>query len=535
LPATTREQHSFDAGQPESQRAIFMPDASISGRPDGHHVDHTQRSFPNAIDRFLGQAASIPNAIAVADPDGDVTYTGLEQRARTFAARFIERPEPRVLIALAQGADAYAAMIGTGLAGGFYAPVNAAAPIVKLRQICRMLQPDIIVGAAKLADELANESPQAVRIDPAALRPGDVFVGPGTRHETAYVIFTSGTTGAPKGVVIPQGALSHYVAWAGRSLEITAADRISQYASIAFDLSVLEIYGALCHGASLHPLTGLGDLVRPAHMIQRERLTVWISVPSVIGIMIQAHGMTPEALGSLRRFVFCGEPLMDFHLKAIFDSCPGVLVQNTYGPTEATVSMTSVVMTADTFERQCDVSAAIGTPIGGMGLHLAGGDDANSGELVITGPQLAAGYWQDPVRTGQSFRRWNPGTGEVRAYFTGDWAEQREAGIFFKARIDLQVKVKGFRIELEEIAAAIGMCGYPLSCVFKHEEHLVAVVEARPDQRFDAAALRQVLSREVEYYAVPEVIHAIDHLPRNQSGKIDRQAVISWYLSKLPC
>jgi D-alanine--poly(phosphoribitol) ligase subunit 1 len=368
-------------------------------------------------------------------------------------------------------------------------------------------------------------------VDVASCASGPRFAGRGARHETAYVIFTSGSTGTPKGVVVARSGLDHYVNWIGTSLQVGSSDRVSQYANVAFDLSVLEIYGALCFGASLHPAGGLGDRMMPARMVEREQLTIWISVPSVVGLMMQANEVTQENLGSIRRFVFCGEPLLGTQVEALFSACPDATVQNTYGPTEATVSMTSVVMTADSFAGECGSSVALGDPIKGMNLLLLGGPSADEGEIVIVGPQVALGYWQDPVKTDKAFRTVVQDGKVCRAYFTGDWAERREGRIFFKQRIDFQVKIKGFRIELDEIAAAIVASGFPNVCVFKHNERLVAVIEASASSPFNDRALHQVLARRLESYAIPQDLRVIRRLPRNDNDKIDRELTRNWYAS----
>jgi D-alanine--poly(phosphoribitol) ligase subunit 1 len=218
------------------------------------------------------------------------------------------------------------------------------------------------------------------------------------------VTFTSGSTGLPKGVMVSRTALNHYVSWAIGADIVRPDDRVSQHPNIAFDVSVTDIYGALSQGATLFPIAGASDRLMPARMIQREGITVWNSVPSVVNLMMQAGEVTTAMLRSVRLFNFLGEPLLREQLRAIFAARPDVAVNNTYGPTEATVSMTHLRLTASDYEAVCTTSVALGEAIADMGLHLVGGSHPDEGELVITGPQLADGYWNDPERSAAVFR-----------------------------------------------------------------------------------------------------------------------------------
>ncbi|HTW52932.1 MAG TPA: AMP-binding protein, partial [Stellaceae bacterium] len=458
-----------------------------------------------------------------------VSYEELAQRARRLAQAFARFPEPRVLIALPSGAEAYAAMLGAALAGGYYTPVNVDSPILKLRRIARQLQPDIIVGDGDIATGLLAESAGAMLLLPADAPDKPLPDDARRRHRIAYVIFTSGSTGAPKGVVIPRTALDHYVGWMRGSRMFGADDRVSQYANIGFDFSVMEIYGTLCAGATLFPVQGKGDRLFPARMITREKITVWNSVPSVISLMMRADSITADNLASLRWLNFCGEPLLPQYLRAIFAACPHVIIQNTYGPTEATVSMTSLVLTAGDYEGACGASVALGEPIPGMGLHLVGGSHADEGEIVITGPQLATEYWSDPEQSSERFREVTVGGRSVPGCFTGDWAERRGGHVFFKERMDFQVKVKGVRIELDEVAAALREIGWPVVCVLSRGDYLVAVVERHGTTPFDQYEVMDALTARLDEAAVPRAVMQIEEMPYNENGKIDRGAVKAWY------
>ena len=482
----------------------------------------------DAIGEFFARVRERPRHPAVVEDGEPVSYEALARRARCFAQAFARFAAPRVLIALPSGADAYASMLAAALAGGYYTPVNVESPLLKLRRIVRQLQPDVIVGDGDLAVGLQAEASDAM-----LLRPTDVPDVPlpedRRRHPIAYVIFTSGSTGMPKGVVIPRTALDHYVGWMRGSRMFNADDRVSQYANIGFDFSVMEIYGALCAGATLFPVQGRGDRLFPARMITREKITVWSSVPSVISLMMRSDSVTADNLASLRWLNFCGEPLLPQHLRAIFVACQDVVVQNTYGPTEATVSMTSLVMTADDYEDACRATVALGEPISGMGLHLVGGNHDDEGELVITGPQVADGYWQDPERSNERFREIALGGRTVTGYFTGDWAERHAGRIFFKERMDFQVKVKGVRIELDEVAAALRETGWPVVCVLSRGDHLVAAVERHGAAPFDQRELLDALAARLDDAAVPRTVLLIDQMPYNENGKIDRNAVQAWF------
>lgn len=484
---------------------------------------------PDVVDLFLDRASKQPSHPAVVTDEIAIDYAAMEHRVRRLAAIFARCPQSKIVIALPQGPDAYAAMFAAGLAGGFYAPLNLSSPPEKLGRIVKMLEPDFIVGEARLTASLGQYAPRAIAVDLMDLNKGDAFAGRGLRHELAYVIFTSGSTGTPKGVMIPRVALDHYIGWTIDSMQIGPNDRISQHPNIAFDVSVMDIYGALCAGATLYPLIGPGERLRPASFIERHRLTIWISVPSVVSLMMQAGEVTHEKLKSLRRLVFCGEPLLREHLDALFAVCPDTLVENSYGPTETTVTMTSLPLKAGRYADACRTSVAIGDPIPDMDVYLIGGPHENEGEIVITGPQVALGYWGDPERTSQSFRTIPVGGRPVRAYFSGDWAERHGRHVFFKERVDFQVKIHGYRIELDEIASAIRENGWPVVCVFKRKESLVAYIERRAGRPFEPAALRAALATRLEPYAIPEHICTIDRMPRTENDKLDRAAVMALF------
>ncbi|MER8846080.1 AMP-binding protein [Mesorhizobium australicum] len=485
----------------------------------------------DVVDRFLSMASRYPERLAIDVGACQYSYAWLEERVRIYAQIFSSFEQPRIAIALPQEADAYACILAAGLAGGFHTPLNTVAPIQKLRRILHRLQPDLLVAKPQLAAEIATAVANLKVLDPDTINTDSCFLGKGTRHELAYVMFTSGSTGEPKGVMVSRKALANYVSWL-ESLHITPDDRLSQQPNLAFDISMTDIFGALCHGASLHPLLDEGDRMLPAEFVARQGITIWNSTPSAVSLMMRARQVTRSNLGSVRLFNFCGEPLVRQQLEAIFSALPDTLAQNTYGPTEATISVTEQVLTSDNYGNYCHTSAALGQTIPGMKISLVGGRSPTEGQIVISGPQLAEGYWNDPEKSAQQFRVLDELSGE-RGYLTGDWAEIRDDRLFFKERIDFQVKVKGYRIELDEIVSAIRQCGWPVAVVFKRGDGLAAVVESNGLAPLYERELKAALSKIVEAHAIPTWILEIQRAPRSENDKLDRTAAAVWFEDNL--
>jgi D-alanine--poly(phosphoribitol) ligase subunit 1 len=481
---------------------------------------------------FLEQAKRHPQHPAVIHENYETSYSELEFLARRLAFEIAKVcKHPRVLIHLPQGVYAYASMLATAMAGGYYAPNNLSAPREKQNHVASLFQPDVVVSTNELASEIQDLVPEACFIDVQSSSL-DALETPLPPHDLIYVIFTSGSTGMPKGVMIPRNALSHYIAWVLDSMNVNSEDRWSQHPNTAFDLSVLDIYGALCGGATLFPLTSLKDKLMPAEAVRRHKLTIWNSVPSVIDLMIKARQVTTEHLQSLRLMTFCGEPLKRHHLEAIFSACSDLIVHNTYGPTEATVSCTLLKLNSVNYEDHCLYNCAIGDAIPGMTLELKD-IMGNKGELIIAGPQVARGYWGDPEKSAEVFRTVQIDKKAVPAFFTGDYCEKIDGNWYFRGRLDNQVKVHGNRVELDEINQAIEKYGIPVVKTVLIEDVLHAFLEISENQ-VDMGKLIENLSKKLMDYAVPKHYHFIERFPRNANDKIDIKVLVEKIKCKLP-
>jgi len=476
------------------------------------------------VEYFLAHCRAQPMHPAVVHGSAQVSYGELGVLAGRLAASIAAvNNNARVMIYLPKSAEAYASMFGTLMAGGYYTPVNMDAPIHRHIEILQQFQPEVVVSSKQLVSGLPLQDSGCVFVDIDELEQ-QASTELSEPHELAYVIFTSGSTGNPKGVMIPRKGLAHYTQWAIREMNVRPEDRWSQHPNIAFDLSVLDIYGALCGGATLYPITSMKDKLLPASFIKRHQLTIWDSVPSVIDLMIKARQVKSENFASLRLLTFCGEPLYARHLEAIFSAHEDVVVHNTYGPTEATVSCTLIRLTALDYKSSCGISVALGHPIDGMRLVLMGGE-ADEGELVLQGEQLALGYWRNEGETAKAFVSVMFDGKERRAYRTGDRVVRKDGEYYFSGRIDSQVKVRGNRVELGEIDAAVFAAGFGNSCTVFVNDQLHSFLETRdlPDRHM----FRDTLAALLPDYEIPDFIHAIDRLPVNQNDKLDRLKLVT--------
>lgn len=475
------------------------------------------------VDLLFEAAHRHPDHPAVEDGARITSYAELADLVRRLAAAIAAAVpadrERRVLVRLPRNAEAYAAMFAALHAGGYYSPVNLDHPADLQRRQLHRFAPSVIVGAVSDIDP-----PGVPVIDPSESLPQERLAEPAAAHDLAYVMFTSGSTGEPKGVMVGREALTHYTDWARSEIAAGPQDRWSQHPNLGFDLSVLDVYGALCSGATLVPLNDRRDRLVPASAIRKLGLTIWNSVPSVVDLMRRGGKMTGETLSSLRLMTFCGEPLLREHLDAIFAARPDLTVYNTYGPTEATVSMTLLRLDADTYRDHCRENVAIGDPIPGMHILLEDGPDSDEGEIVIAGPQVARGYWQDPALTADRFVSRQIAGQTLAAYRTGDWVARRGPDIYFTSRIDRQIKINGYRLELSAVEAALRDAGAIAACVVFHDGRLVGFVESADG---NVEALRNGMTGTLPAYAIPQEIRVLDRLPRNANDKIDAGALLS--------
>jgi acyl-coenzyme A synthetase/AMP-(fatty) acid ligase len=241
--------------------------------------------------------------------------------------------------------------------------------------------------------------------------------------------------------------------------------------------------------------------------------------------MLRANQLTAEYLEPLRVMSFCGEPLYSHHLDAIFKARPDLHVFNTYGTTETTGFNTINRLTSTNYTASCEAgTVAIGDEVPGWNIHLRGAKSANEGEIVVASEFLSLGYWQDEERTRVAFRQVQfDGLRSERAYFTGDRGLIRGAHTFCSGRLDRQVKIRGERIELDEVDGQLRQAGFHAAHTVLNDGELHSFVEAATE--VDQDRVRALLKNFLPFHAIPKSIHTLPSLPRNSNGKIDRKAL----------
>lgn len=494
-----------------------------------------------------------------------LTYSELRDRAASLAIT-LQRRAPAGGSSLAGGfayrtPTAFAGILGALFAGRGYVPLNRTFPAARTRMMlsradCRAAIVDS-ESAAQLDEVLDGiEAPLLLVLpdhdnvnDLAQRWPKHTFLGskdlepasswepePVSAHSIAYLLFTSGSTGIPKGVMVAHRNVMHFVDVMTRRYEITEEDRFSQNFDMTFDLSAFDMFVAWERGACVC-CPSQKILINPGRFIQDSRLTVWFAVPST-GIFMKRLGMLkPNRYPTLRWSLFCGEPLPVEIAEVWAEAARNSTVENLYGPTELTIACTlhrwHRGLTSG--ESQSGI-VPIGRPYPGMKALVV--DEkfhevppGAEGELLMTGPQVTLGYWRDPEKTAVAFMN-PPGRNEVY-YRTGDRVRRpfEDEPLRFLGRLDHQVKILGHRVELGEVEAALRevsgvemavTVGWPITP--SGPGGLVAFLAGECP---NIEALKEKLKARLPLYAVPREIRVLNELPLNPNGKVDRKALLS--------
>lgn len=508
---------------------------------------------------MIDAAMAAPDDVALRDGALQLSYAGLAERAaqiaRTLSDAGVQRGD-RVAVFAAKSADTVAALYAIMWCGAAYVPIDPASPTARALMILESAAIRVIVADAKRAEllsDLADGAPlleQAILIGDEAsvdLEPGRVHVADqlvvnaqpttfipksnGVDLDLAYVLYTSGSTGVPKGVMLTHDHSIGFVSWAARHFALTNEDRFSSHAPLHFDLSVFDLYTAASVGGSVSLVPPKASIFPGAltKFIEKESITTWYSVPSVLSAMLLRGSLTEGRMPSLRNIVFAGEVFPSAYLRDFMRLMPQTRFTNLYGPTETNVCTYYDV--PEPPDEGADIP--IGRAIDNVELVVV--DDGRvvevgeTGELWVKGRAVMAGYLGDADKTEASLVP-DPRFDHLpdRLYRTGDLVREQPSGdLAFLGRNDSQVKSRGYRIELGEIETALNAHARVAECavvaipdpVFTNKIKVFLVADEEEKE------LRRHCDSRLPGYMVPDVWDFVAELPRTSTGKIDRWAL----------
>jgi len=485
--------------------------------------------------------ASSPHSVAIVAANGGLTYSELDTLANKIANALSElgvRQGDRVAIWLEKSAETVAAMQAVLRLGAAYVPIDPFSPASRVATIlnnckvaavisreARSIQlPEPSAFPLLLVDATEIEKGGSKRLSwPEVLRQSEDFAPPEiSPDDLAFILYTSGSTGVPKGVCIRHRNALAFINWVMAELRPAPADVFSNHAPFHFDLSVLDLYVAFAVGATVCLISeGLsftpGELVE---FIERNRITIWYSVPSALILMMEEGGLLDRPLPSLKAVLFAGEPFSLKYLRQLYRHLPQARFLNLYGPTETNVCTFYEV-------KGNEIANAASIPIG----QACSGDvvwarkpdgavaePGEEGELMVSGESVMLGYWGQPVLGDQP-------------YATGDLVQLLADGNYlYLGRRDQMVKIRGYRIELGEIEAALET--HPnvaaAAAVVSGDgikARLVAFLACggRPEPTF--LDMKRHSAERLARYMIPDDFRFLPKLPYNRNGKIDRSAL----------
>jgi amino acid adenylation domain-containing protein len=510
---------------------------------------------------FVDSAEAFSDRPALVVDGETISYGELHADASRIAVSLQAHAGPGALTAVFahRSRTAFAGVLGALMAGHGYVPLNRTFPLTRtaqmlessecatvvvdtaslpqLEELLERIERSLVVVAPELTDVKALAGrwerhtflSRADLADAATWRPPEVEA-----DAIAYLLFTSGSTGRPKGVMVAQRNVRAFIDYMIDRYQITHQDRLSQMFDMTFDLSVFDMFMAWERGACLC-CPSQKELINPGRFVVDNKLTVWFSVPSVGVIMKRLKALKPDRFPRLRLGLFCGEQLPVPIVTAWREAAPNAVIENLYGPTELTIATTLYRWDDERSPGESEMDVVpIGDPYPEMNVLVVDEDlrevaPGEVGELLMNGPQMTLGYWRDQEKTDAAFIV-PPGRSE-RFYRTGDRVRRAtaDAPMTHLGRVDFQVKVRGFRVELGEIEAAVRRetgidgvvaIGWPVSpSGYDGIEVFVEGADA------DLSGVRDALAAQLPDYMVPRRFHSFERLPRNVNDKFDRKAM----------
>ncbi|MGZ1739454.1 D-alanine--poly(phosphoribitol) ligase subunit DltA [Staphylococcus argenteus] len=464
-----------------------------------------------------------PESIAVRHTTDELTYQQLMDESSKLAHRLQGSKKSMILFGH-MSPYMIVGMIGAIKAGCGYVPVDTSIPEDRIKMIIEKVQPEFVFNTTDesfdsvVGDVFTIEDIKTSQ-DPV------IFDSQIKDNDTVYTIFTSGSTGEPKGVQIEYASLVQFTDW---MLELNKSGNEQQWlnqAPFSFDLSVMAIYPCLASGGTLN-LVDKNMINKPKllnEMLTATPINIWVSTPSFMEMCLLLPTLNEEQYGSLNEFFFCGEILPHRAAKALVSRFPSATIYNTYGPTEATVAVTSIQITQEVLDQYPTLPVGVERP----GARLSTTDE---GELVIEGQSVSLGYLKNDQKTAEVFNFDNG----IRTYHTGDKAKFENGQWFIQGRIDFQIKLNGYRMELEEIETQLRQSEFVKEAivvpVYKNDKviHLIGAIVPTTEVTDNLEMTKNIkhdLKSRLPEYMIPRKFEWMEQLPLTSNGKIDRKKI----------
>ncbi|MBI5049315.1 MAG: amino acid adenylation domain-containing protein [Nitrospirae bacterium] len=524
--------------------------------------------MPELLHNLLTESAGkYADKAAVTSRGKEITYGDLNALSNQLSLGLDSRnvrTGDRIGIYLHKSIDAVTAIFGILKSGACYVPLDPMSPVERqilivndcsleylitsskklpdVRQILQSASSLKYIFVIDIAKEECQEQISGVNI----IFKDEIFKTPGTSMEQpqkqvtesnlAYILYTSGSTGQPKGVMIPHKAALAFVNWAWKCFNVNSDDIVSSHAPFHFDLSIFDIFAAVKAGATIcivpHELSSFPRSL--SDFIEKQKISTWYSVPSILTQLVLYGNLEQKNLSSLRQVLFAGEVFPSKYLRRLMELIPHAKYYNLYGPTE-----TNVITYYHVAELpDVNTSIPIGVPCDGVKTYIVNKSGAivkngEMGELYVSAPTLMDGYWKDSKKT-ESVLFKNPSSflpsANETIYKTGDLVNYNQNGVLeYHGRGDAMIKSRGYRIELGEIETALlshpdineaAVLGIP------HDEigtWIKAFVASKKDSAISEKAVQHFCSQKLPHYMVPEAVAITDSLPKTSTGKIDRK------------
>ncbi|SFX57317.1 amino acid adenylation domain-containing protein [Thermoactinomyces sp. DSM 45891] len=513
---------------------------------------------------FLSSVKRFPGNVALSIKQNEWTYTELNDKACRWASALLEASDTtpkRVGIFAYRSLTSYVGVLASLFSGATFVPFNRNFPIQRTCMMMELADLDAVLvdkgSLPQFCEIIKNlkQVPKCVLL-PESSKKDLVHIRAEVRDQTdlecapplvkfpfistnsvAYLLFTSGSTGISKGVPITHKNVTHFMQVNQQRYQITDHDRFTQTFDQTFDLSIFDLFMAWGCGAAVCSMDPI-HLLSPFSFIREKGITVWFSVPSVAVLLCKQNFLKQNSMPSLRWSFFCGEVLLKTTAEAWQLAAPNSIIENLYGPTELTIACTAYRWDPIKSPMECvNESVPIGKLYPGMESlildeNLEPVPYGSEGELCISGPQTFLGYWSNSEQTLTSLVEYKDDSGQTKVFYrTGDRVRYLPSGdLTYLGRLDHQVKVQGYRVELSEVEAMLlrqpnvvsaVAVGWPLE-----SGTIKGITAFVVGANLDSNAILRGVRKELPAYMVPHTVHVLDKMPLNSNGKIDRKALM---------